>query len=251
LIHSSKVEKIDDIAIQVRPSIASSEHLLLNESASQYQNQSQSQNSDQQESQTTLISPKAEDYRIVGIIGKLYVLLESSEGLVLMDQHAAHEKILFEQLRTQLEDAGVSSQKLLIPLNWELAPHDSEFLKEQLPTLRKVGVEIEEFGEHSFIVQSLPPLLISEEPLALLQSLLEELHSLNQNSSTMRLGEDRIAATACRQAVKANDKLTSPELDQLLRDLLNCHAPFTCPHGRPTLIEITYSELEKKFGRSH
>ncbi len=194
--------------------------------------------------------PVAEhQFRILGILNKLYVLMENAEGLVLVDQHAAHERILFEELRRRMEEKGVPSQRLLLPQVIELAPRDAEWIERNLATLQKMGLGVEEFGRHTFKLESLPPFLSGAEPGRLLQDVIDSLKSASNNSSPLRLGEDMIAKTVCRHAVKANDVLREPEVEKLIRDLLECELPYCCPHGRPTMIQISLGELEKKFGR--
>ncbi|MGH8092172.1 MAG: DNA mismatch repair endonuclease MutL [Chthoniobacterales bacterium] len=188
-------------------------------------------------------------FRILGILNKLYVLMENAEGLVLVDQHAAHERILFEELRRRMEEQGVPSQRLLLPQVIELAPRDAEWIERNLTTLRKMGLGVEEFGRHTFKLESLPPFLSGAEPARLLQDVIDSLKSASNSSSPLRLGEEMIAKTVCRHAVKANDLLRNPEVEKLIRDLLDCELPYCCPHGRPTMIQISLGELEKKFGR--
>jgi DNA mismatch repair protein MutL len=160
--------------------------------------------------------------RLVGVVGRLYVVLESDRGLVLLDQHAAHERVLFEQMLNRLEQHDYAhSQKLLLPETVELSARDANFLREQLPVLTRLGVGLSEFGERT-----------------------------GQQVNTLRLGEQMIAKTVCRHAVKANDPLAGAELEKLIADLRRCAMPYTCPHGRPTLVEMNFRELEKKFGRT-
>ncbi len=191
----------------------------------------------------------ADSFRILGVLHKLYVLMESSEGLVLMDQHAAHERVLFEQMRNAMEQQGVPSQRLLLPLTLEVSPRDFDLMSRSLPTLQKLGVEAEPFGANAFKVDAMPTFIRTDDPLSLLRDIMEELASASSRTSSLRLGEDMIATTVCRHAVKANDDLREPELRKLLQDLFTCEMPYCCPHGRPTLIQISFAELERKFGR--
>jgi len=189
--------------------------------------------------------------RLVGVIGNLYVVLESDRGLVLLDQHAAHERILFEQMMSRLERGeAAASQRLLLPETIELPPRDARFLREQLPVLARLGVGLSEFGERTFLLDALPPLVKPpESPRQFVLELVDELKAAGAEVNTLRLGEHTVAKTVCRHAVKANDPLRGRELENLVRDLRHCAMPYTCPHGRPTLIEMSYRELEKKFGR--
>ena len=188
--------------------------------------------------------------RLVGVVGRLYVVLESDRGLVLMDQHAAHERILFEQMLDRLEAGGeADSQRLLLPETVELSVRDVEFLRKQLPILSRLGVGLSEFGERTFLLEALPPFAKLADARRFVLELVDALKSVGEGVNALRLGEDVIAKTVCRHAVKANDPLAGPELENLVADLRRCRMPYTCPHGRPTLIEMSLKELEKKFGR--
>ena len=189
--------------------------------------------------------------RLVGVIGKLYVLLESDRGLVLLDQHAAHERILFEQMLNRIEQSGSApSQKLLLPETIELPPRDAQFLRGQLAVLTRLGVGLNEFGERTFLLDALPPFVKAPDTRRFVFDLVDELRAAGREVNLARLGEHTVAKTVCRHAVKANDPLGGPELENLVEDLRRCAMPYTCPHGRPTLIEMNYRELEKKFGRT-
>jgi DNA mismatch repair protein MutL len=188
--------------------------------------------------------------RLIGVVGKLYVLLESDRGLVLLDQHAAHERILYEQMLNRLEQkASAPSQKLLLPETIELPPRDAQFLRDQLAALTRLGVGLGEFGERTFLLDALPPFVKVPDARRFVFDLVDELRAAGREVNLARLGEHTIAKTVCRHAVKANDPLAGKELENLVEDLRQCAMPYTCPHGRPTLIEMNYRELEKKFGR--
>ena len=189
--------------------------------------------------------------RMVGVIGKLYVVLESDRGLVLLDQHAAHERILFEQMMNRIEsNTAAPSQKLLLPETVELPPRDAQFLRDQLLSLTRLGVGLSEFGERTFLLDALPAFVKAPDARRFVFDLVDELRAAGREVNLARLGEHTVAKTVCRHAVKANDPLNGPELEKLIGDLRQCAMPYTCPHGRPTLIEMNYRELEKKFGRT-
>ncbi|PAW84279.1 MAG: DNA mismatch repair protein MutL [Pedosphaera sp. Tous-C6FEB] len=189
--------------------------------------------------------------RLVGVIGRLYVVLESDRGLVLMDQHAAHERILFEQMLDRLEAGGeAAAQRLLLPETVELSLRDADFLRRHLPILARLGVGLSEFGERTFLLEALPPMAKLPSARRFVIELVDALKAAGEGVNALRLGEDVIAKTVCRHAVKANDPLAGPELENLVADLRRCRMPYTCPHGRPTLIEMSLKELEKKFGRT-
>jgi DNA mismatch repair protein MutL len=188
-------------------------------------------------------------FQIIGILNKLYVLMENQDGLVLVDQHAAHERILFEELRRRMEEQGVPSQRLLLAQTFELAPRDAEWVERNAATLQKMGIGIEPFGQNAFKIDSLPTFLDVSDPVSFMRKVIDGLKSASNGSSPLRLGEDMIAKTVCRHAVKANDPLGYLEVEKLISDLLECDLPYCCPHGRPTMIQISLTELEKKFGR--
>jgi DNA mismatch repair protein MutL len=198
---------------------------------------------------STLNSPSPQDFKIIGVLGHLYVLMENSNGLVLVDQHAAHERILFEEMRARMEALGVPAQRLLVPLTLQVTPRDGEWIERHAELLDRAGIVIEPFGNGTFKIDTLPTFLRGDDPAQLVRDIIDELRDLSTQSSRLRLGEEMIAKTVCRHAVKANDVLREPELVRLIQDLLACELPYCCPHGRPTMIQISYHELEKKFGR--
>jgi DNA mismatch repair protein MutL len=189
------------------------------------------------------------EFKILGVLGKLYILMENEEGLVLVDQHAAHERILFEQLRNQMETEGVPTQRLLIPLTVGVTPKDYDWIATNAQALEKMGFALEPFGNSTLKIDGIPQFFRTDDPSVTIRQLVDELRSMTTTTSRLRMGEDVIARTVCRHAIKANDELHQPEVEKLLRDLMNCELPYCCPHGRPTMIQIGYGELEKKFGR--
>ncbi|EDY16997.1 DNA mismatch repair protein MutL [Chthoniobacter flavus Ellin428] len=194
-------------------------------------------------------TPSAQDFKILGVLGKLYVLMENATGLVLVDQHAAHERILFEEMLKRMESQGVPTQRLLLPLTLQVSPRDADWITHHLDVLNRAGIGLEPFGAGTFKIDSLPTFLRGSEPSQLLREIIDDLRETSAQTSKLRLGEHMIAKTVCRHAVKANDVLREPELVRLIQDLLACDLPYCCPHGRPTMIQMSYSELEKKFGR--
>ena len=188
--------------------------------------------------------------RLVGVIGRLYVVLESDRGLVLLDQHAAHERILFEQMLDRMEQAEQApSQRLLLPETLEVSIRDADFVRRHLTILNRLGVSLREFGERTFLLDALPPFIRVSDPRRFTLDLVDALKAAGTTVNTLRVGEEMVAKTVCRHAVKANDPLRGPELEKLVDDLRNCQMPYTCPHGRPTLIEMGWRELERRFGR--
>ena len=190
-----------------------------------------------------------QQFQIIGVLSKLYVLMENADGLVLVDQHAAHERILFEELRRRMEEQGVPTQKLLLPQTFDVTPRDADWIERNLSILQRMGIGIESFGPGTFKIDSLPSFLDVSDPAQFMRKVIDDLKSASNSASAMRLGEDMIAKSVCRHAVKANDPLRYLEVEKLIRDLLDCDLPYCCPHGRPTMIQISLAELEKKFAR--
>src|SRR6266487_4658225 len=190
-----------------------------------------------------------QQFQIIGVLSKLYVLMENADGLVLVDQHAAHERILFEELRRRMEEQGVPAQKLLLPQTFDVPPRDADWIERNLSVLQKMGIGIESFGPETFKIDTVPSFLNVSDPVQFMRKVIDDLKGAGNSTSAMRLGEEMIAKSVCRHAVKANDPLRYPEVEKLIRDLLDCDLPYCCPHGRPTMIQISLAELEKKFGR--
>jgi len=185
--------------------------------------------------------------RLVGQVGAAYLVAEGPDGLYLIDQHAAHERILFEKLMRQ-HDAKVPSQQLLEPTLMVLPPQGALLLEKQLDVLSHFGFEIEPFGPNSFRVRAVPALLAGSDPAAAVRVVIEDFEE--DEAPLANEIEARIIARVCkRAAVKAGKTLTPEEQGALLRDLENCQSPRTCPHGRPTMIHLSVDLLERQFGR--
>ena len=185
--------------------------------------------------------------RLIGQVGATYLVSEGPDGLYLIDQHAAHERILFEKLMAQLS-GKITSQDLLIPEVVQFPPHQSLMLNEKLPVLNRLGFSVVEFGPNSYQVRSIPAVLIGLDPASALRVIVEEFES----DETPLQGEIEalIAARVCkRAAVKAGQILTREEQLALIEGLEACISPRTCPHGRPTMVHLSVNLLEKQFGR--
>ena len=188
--------------------------------------------------------------RILGIVNQLYIVAESQEGLVIIDQHAAHERVLFERVLKQKIAGSATSQRLLVPISLELSPTQTTFVKTIQSTLETAGLILQDFGKNTFVIESVPPFFPHHKIASLTQDILDELQTQGNESKTKRhFSEEMIIRTVCRKAIKANDKIRGEEIDRLIEDLLACDLPYTCPHGRPTLVLFNHNELEKKFGR--
>ena len=189
--------------------------------------------------------------RVVGCVAMLYIVAESPEGMVLIDQHAAHERVLFEQMLKRMALQDPASQQLLFPVTLEFLPREADFLLAQIEPLQKAGVGITRFGPSSFLIDALPAMVKPRDVAEFIRTLVTDLQQEGgETRKSRRLSEEVVAKTVCRHAVKANDALKPAEWDHLLHDLLACDLPYTCPHGRPTMIQLSLAELEKKFGRA-
>jgi DNA mismatch repair protein MutL len=190
-------------------------------------------------------------WRFLGVVDHLYLVAEKEGGMVLVDQHAAHERILFEQLLRQVAQEEVSGQRLLYPVTIDFPPVQAAFLKDRAEELAKVGLGISAMGGNAFLVDALPPRIRTLGVEEFVRGVVTDLEKGGTASrKDRRLSEEVIAKTVCRHAVKANDRLNDAEAVRLLADLLACELPYTCPHGRPTMILFSQAELERKFGRA-
>jgi DNA mismatch repair protein MutL len=189
--------------------------------------------------------------RVLGCVANLYIIAESPEGLVLIDQHAAHERVLFEQMLKRMALQDPASQQLLFPVTLEFLPREADFVLAQVDTLQQAGVGITRFGPSSFLVDALPAMVKPRDVAEFIRTIIADLQQEGgETRKGRRLSEEVVAKTVCRHAVKANDALRPAEWDSLLHDLLACDLPYTCPHGRPTMIQLSAAELNKKFGRT-
>lgn len=187
--------------------------------------------------------------RVVGQVGGLYVLLETEDGYVVMDPHAAHERVLFEKLLRAVEHGQVESQGLLVPETVELQPRDALHVRKNLELMKRLGIGVSEFGGDTFVVDALPRGLEGLGVKAMLIDVAQHLETLGERGSHSRWREEAIAQAACKAAVKARDRLSLAEVEQLVVALASAEMPYTCPHGRPTLIYTSFKELARKFGR--
>jgi DNA mismatch repair protein MutL len=199
-------------------------------------------------SQSPTSQPTIPLLRLVGQIGATYLVAEGPDGLYLIDQHAAHERVLFEKLMTQHATKNIPSQALLTPVAVTLPPQSSHLLITQLPLLNHLGFDVEEFGPNTFQVRAMPALFMGSDPSAALRALVEDFEE--DESPLQNEIEAKLAARVCkRMAVKAGQALSIDEQRALLNDLEACDSPRTCPHGRPTMIHLSVDMLERQFGR--
>jgi DNA mismatch repair protein MutL len=190
--------------------------------------------------------------RVVGQVSQAYIIAEGPGGMYLIDQHAAHERVLYEQLRERQRGSGVAVQGLLSPQAVELTAEQQAVLEAQANQLEELGFDVEPFGGRTVLIRALPALLQRSSPVQILVGLLEDLaiEALAGSPPLASGAESRLMATVCKQAaVKAGKTLSVDEMGALVRQLEQTESPRTCPHGRPTMIHLSQVQLAREFGR--
>lgn len=189
--------------------------------------------------------------KIVGQIRELYIVCESREGMVLVDQHAAHERLNYERLkRAHSEMDPEERQNLLLPITLDLSPYEARIMKEYLAALESLGIEIEEFGKDSFVIRSIAPILEGSDIRGLIKDILGEIASMDKEKTLTERLDNIIATIACHSSIRASEKLNQQEIISLLGQLDKADFPHSCPHGRPVAREISFEELDKMFKRT-
>jgi len=184
--------------------------------------------------------------RLIGQIGSTYIVAEGPDGLYLIDQHAAHERVLYEKM-TGLRGA-LSSQILLEPVVIQLPPQSAGILKENLDVINRIGFEVDEFGVNTFRLKAVPELFVRNDPRLAIRSVIEDFEE--DETPLQGMIEEKMIARICkRMAIKGGTVLSVDEQQTLIHDLENCASPRTCPHGRPTMIHLSVDLLERQFGR--
>ncbi|MDP4145688.1 MAG: DNA mismatch repair endonuclease MutL [Bacillota bacterium] len=186
--------------------------------------------------------------RVIGQFSNTYILCEGPDGLFIVDQHAAHEKILFEKYREEIKNREVTAQVLISPIVIELTPDDYIYYIENTVVFKNIGFNIEPFGENTISIREVPLILGKPDINGLFMSILDNIKNMG-SGETIDVKYNKIASLACKAAVKANDNLSMEEMRVLIETLRFIQDPFNCPHGRPTIIKITLNELEKRFKR--
>jgi DNA mismatch repair protein MutL len=185
----------------------------------------------------------------LGQLHNTYIIAECEDGMMIIDQHAAHERIRLEQLETQYRGAHVQSQELISAMVLELTPKESSILQEHLETLNTLGFDIEPFGTNTFKIRSVPVVLGKIEDKELIHDIIEELIALGHVKEVTTLKDKLIHILACKSAIRAGEKLTPEDINMLISNLYLIKDPYTCAHGRPTIVSMTTKQLEKLFKR--
>ena len=189
------------------------------------------------------------EYKYIGILFRTYIIVEIADEIYLIDQHAAHERVLYEQIKENYKNhIEQNSQLTLIPEVVNLTHKEMEFVKENMKLFRDIGFDIEEFGENALKINGIPDLEYRAKTNNIFLDILDEMLS-NERTSVKDVEERFIATVACKAAVKANMDLKEKEVDDLIQSLLSLNNPYTCPHGRPTTIKISKEYLEEHLGK--
>jgi len=194
-------------------------------------------------SQTPMVSLPV--LRILGQLLSSYIVAEGPDGLYLIDQHAAHERVLFEKIEGQRSRQKIEVQGLLEPVAFEISPEQEEVLKSNAEDLAEFGFSIEPFGDRTYLVRAVPALLYHKDWTGMVRELLG---SISEGKRDWR--EEMAISMSCHSAVRAGQPLTDDEMRELVRQLEQATLPHTCPHGRPTMIRLNSAQLRKEFGRS-
>lgn len=188
-------------------------------------------------------------YKVVGQVFETYWLVEYDNSLYIIDQHAAHERVLYEKTLKSMKTREFTSQMISPPIVLNLSMQEAELLNTYMDQFTRIGFEIEEFGQDSYAVRAVPDNLFSIAKKELLIQMLDSLSDEITRNQSPDLIDEKIASMSCKAAVKGNMKLSVQEVDALIGELLSLDNPYHCPHGRPTIIAMTKRELEKKFKR--
>ena len=194
---------------------------------------------------------KYSDLKIVGQIGDLYIVCASGEGMVIIDQHAAHERINYEKIKNSYEGQGRSpSQELLMPKVVGLSPYEAELLSGHLASLAALGLRMEPFGDGSYVVRSIPAVLGNADPETLVRDIVGEISEGDKEESLSEKIDRVIATMACHSSIRASFELGPEEMKALLAELDRAEFPHACPHGRPVARELTFGDIERMFKRT-
>lgn len=185
-------------------------------------------------------------YKVIGVIFDTYIVLQKGESMYLMDQHAAHERVLFERYMNAFHKREVHMQMLLDPIVLELSSVDMLQVEKNIDVFRNFGFEVEIFGMNNILIRGVPNLFGTPQSEKFILELIDNIDKISNNYD---LKDDRFAIMACKSAIKANDRIQNIEIESLFRQLEKCENPYTCPHGRPTMVEISKVEIEKMFKR--
>ncbi len=195
-----------------------------------------------------LTESSKKQFSIIGQLFKTYWLIEFEDKLYIIDQHAAHEKVLYEKTMARLANKDFTSQRISPPIVMTLDARECEMLEKYRPQIEQFGYEVEHFGGKEYMISAIPDNLFNIDMKDLFIEMLDDF-SNSTGRQTPDIITEKVASMSCKAAVKGNDKLTLPEINKLIDELLSLDNPYNCPHGRPTIISMSKYEIEKKFKR--
>ena len=187
--------------------------------------------------------------QVIGQARSMYIVAQSDSGILIIDQHAAHERVLYERFIREAESGGAEAQRLVIPFTLSLGHREAAIVAQKLDDLRALGFELEPFGPGSFVVRAVPARIANRNYQEILRDAIDEMAELSVARKLVVPHEQVLITMACKMAVKAGDPLSRDEQVALIRELLETQSPLTCPHGRPTVTTLENRELDRRFGR--
>jgi len=190
------------------------------------------------------------EFEILGQLNSSFIILQGQKGLVVVDQHVAHERILYERFRSACQNKKIEIQTLLFPVTVEFSPQETQLMIEHLERLKELGLDLEIFGNNGFLLRSVPAMLKDDNHVQLLQEIMDSLPSGGGSGSVLsEKYEETVIMMACRKAIKVNQPLHTDQIKKLLYDLEQTQMPYTCPHGRPIALLFPMDEILKRFLR--
>ena len=186
-------------------------------------------------------------YKFIGIAFSTYIIIEINDEMYIIDQHAAHERIMYEKFKARLNSGDSASQTLLVPMIISVSPKEMALIMESQKALARAGYDVEQFGERSISLRAVPFVMGSADIKPAFMQIIGSLDRIE--AATLEARADEIAVMACKAAVKAGDKLTDSEIESLISQMLTTGASPTCPHGRPVSRKLTRRDIEKLFKR--
>lgn len=188
--------------------------------------------------------------KVIGQARNTYIVAQCDDGVLIIDQHVAHERVLFDRMIEAEQERGVAIQKLIVPTTLSLSARESAVVAKRLDQLRKAGFELEAFGGDTYMMRGAPANLKPAEAEPVLRDMIQELVDLSVSKHLLVKPHQVLITAACKMAVKAGEPLSMEEMEQLIKDLLDCENPFVCPHGRPIIVSLSNWELDRKFHRA-
>ncbi len=253
----SQIEQTNIIDTPTQTQTPAPTKIATSQNISQKNPQQTSQNGSQESSQdipqkTSQNIPQEKNnippFKILGQIHKTFWLAETQGGMFILDQHAVHERVMYDKFITEKQHKNIKTQALIIPVNISVTPAQNSLLQEQKNNISSMGFDLDQIGPTTYTIRSIPFVFERAQPKELILELLESLSQTTQNKIS-QTEEEIITRMACRAAIKAGDNVTQIQFEKIVSELKQCDFPFTCPHGRPSIIKITADELEKKFRR--